>query len=171
MNFGDIWEVFGITTSFNGWTMGIIIMLLIGLLGGYSLMASQVKLVKKEFWQWSDTLKCSFFAFFFSSLSTVQSFVSISISINSVSMFCRSPSKLLFNSVNADTSLDCVRRANVLIFLMLDVFIVCKSSYCLRLVVLPVLFELLTPRQARHYANQFNATMVYAISTAKCKLE
>ncbi len=73
MDFGDIFEVFGITTSFNRWTIGIIIMLIIGLVGGYYLMASQVKLVKKEFWQWSDTLKCSFFAFFFGNGVTIIS--------------------------------------------------------------------------------------------------
>ncbi|MHA1611425.1 MAG: HEAT repeat domain-containing protein [Promethearchaeota archaeon] len=73
MNFGDIWEVFGITTSFNGWTIGIIIMMLIGFFGGYLMMSSQVKLVKKEFWKWSDTLKCSFFAFFFGNGLTIIS--------------------------------------------------------------------------------------------------
>lgn len=65
MNFGQIWDVFGIPTSINRWTISIIVILVLSILFGYYLMASQVKIVKKEFWKWSDTLKCAFFGIFF----------------------------------------------------------------------------------------------------------
>lgn len=71
MNFLDFWKVFHIPTSINVWTIGLIIFFVISVILGYILMASQVKLVKKEFWKGTDTLKCGIFGFFFGSALTV----------------------------------------------------------------------------------------------------
>lgn len=71
MKFKDIWDIFSIPTSINSWTIGLIIFLILSFLAGYYLMASQVKLVKKEFWKWNDTLKCIIFAFFFGNGLTI----------------------------------------------------------------------------------------------------
>ncbi|MHA1775826.1 MAG: MFS transporter [Promethearchaeota archaeon] len=71
MNFLDFWKVFSIPTTLNAWTIGLLIFFVGSVILGYIMMASQVKIVKKEFWKGTDTLKCFIFGFFFGSALTV----------------------------------------------------------------------------------------------------
>lgn len=67
MGLKEFFQVFTIPLVFNQWTIPLIFIYIGTIIGGYFLMSSQVKLVKKEIWSYKDTLKCIVFAFLFGS--------------------------------------------------------------------------------------------------------
>ncbi|MHA2001971.1 MAG: HEAT repeat domain-containing protein [Promethearchaeota archaeon] len=67
MGFQDFWKVFQLNYVLNASTIILGILWVLLFIWGYKLIAGQVKLVKKEIWNWKETLKCSVFGFFFAS--------------------------------------------------------------------------------------------------------
>jgi len=59
--------LFTLEFRFNFWTFLLTVAFLGALVGGYYLIAKQVKLVKKEVWAWSDRLKCGLYGIAFAS--------------------------------------------------------------------------------------------------------